>query len=253
MMDIFITDTQIERTIDFDPAAVAGTITITISDTYGNVLFTDTDTVATGDESYTYTVADTYNALSVDEDSRGVRKIEVLYVDSAGISRKAINRYMLESDDGLVEGANTFMVYERALAVAHDLPSSDGWDYAEERKQIAALKEAFNNITTLSFKLTADGEAFNLVLDFTTADLLTLLSDYPDFWNALEMAQIAEADAILGGNEVEDKRRDGLMSETVGESSNMYRPGKPLISVIRTKTLRYLSGYVSMSKRIGRA
>jgi hypothetical protein len=72
------------------------------------------------------------------------------------------------------------------------------------------------------------------------------------FLQALRMAQIAESDSILGGDPVGELRREGLMSKTVGESSQMYRPGKPLVMPVSDRAMRYLAGYVRRSLVVGR-
>ena len=94
------------------------------------------------------------------------------------------------------------------------------------------------NITKLNFNI---GNISEVDLTLIDSDLLA----------AIAKAQIAEADFMMGGDTVEDKRRTGLMSETVGESSNMFRPGKPLVLAGSEKALRYLTGYITWSRRIG--
>lgn len=61
-----------------------------------------------------------------------------------------------------------------------------------------------------------------------------------------------EANARLGGTDVSDLRREGLMSATVGEVSQMFRPSKPLVLPISHRALQVLAGYITWSVRASR-
>lgn len=72
------------------------------------------------------------------------------------------------------------------------------------------------------------------------------------FRSALCRAQVIEANARLGGTDVSDLRREGLMSATVGEVSQMFRPSKPLVLPISHRALQVLAGYITWSVRASR-
>jgi hypothetical protein len=83
------------------------------------------------------------------------------------------------------------------------------------------------------------------------------LSDWntypPRFQNALKRAQMLEANSILGGNQIADKRRDGIISETIGESKIFLNNRPPLRTPVTREALEALYGYLYYQSRVGRA
>lgn len=193
------------------------------------------------------TVPSAINTLGVGE-LRGLRVIEYSLVTAAGVV-ELIDTYLVEASSVLVVFENSFMTYHQALMVAFEVPSTPGWDSAGRQTRIAALKEAYIAINTLRFTVADFLTDFALV-DMTADDISAIPTD---FQLALRMAQIATADLALGGDPIDHKRRMGLMSETIGESSNMFRPGKPMLDSIGQRAYRYLAPYLSIAHKIGRA
>lgn len=187
------------------------------------------------------------NALTNDE-TRAMRIVEVTVTTNNGVVI-ILDRYLIVSGDGLTVNDNTFMLYNEALMLAFDIPGLSSWNLSPEQERIAALIEAYNAINKLKFNVKGfSSEPF--MLSEMTDDLW--LEAPADFIKALKRAQVAEADVVLGSDWIEDKRRDGLMSETIGESSNMFRPGKPIVMQVRSRAMRYLAGYISLSKKVSR-
>jgi hypothetical protein len=74
------------------------------------------------------------------------------------------------------------------------------------------------------------------------------------FKRQLRLAQIVEANKVLGGEEDDSKRTSGIVEEKVGESSQKFRTtGVPLRLPVCKRALGYLSYYVTFAKKIGRA
>jgi hypothetical protein len=73
------------------------------------------------------------------------------------------------------------------------------------------------------------------------------------FLNAIRLAQVIEADSILGGNETEDLRESGLLSKTVGESSQMFRSGVAMKLPLSKRAYQVLKRYTMRNNKIGRA
>ena len=73
-----------------------------------------------------------------------------------------------------------------------------------------------------------------------------------DFQNALRRAQLYEADQILKGDPVGDKRRAGVVSETIGEAKMFFNARPPLRLALCVQAMETLSPYLHSSRRIGR-
>lgn len=180
--------------------------------------------------------------------------------------------YGLSVFDPLKSGVNSFMTYAQAQFVALTLTGIEGWDGADEQARIVALIEARTRILRLNFDpygrnntnqsvlslipngsrvVRAPGVAWVGDLSLLTPEQFNQLP--VDFMTALRQAQLVEANAILGGDTIDQKRRDGLVQDNIGESRQMFRSGKPLELPVARRTLGYLTGYVTYSLRTGRA
>ena len=162
---------------------------------------------------------------------RQVRVVELYVVNFEGTT-KLTREYMIEAEEVLVEGINSFQSYAKALTVSFDLPNLPGWSGASKTERVTALIRARQNIGQLRFRYVFD--AYQNIVDNTlgVADLtLATPSQYKafpvPFKEALRRAQILEADFLLGGDDVGDIRRNGLMSMTVVKQSSSSVPGSP--------------------------
>jgi hypothetical protein len=206
---------------------------------------------------------------------RSLRVVELFcLVDGNTISVKFV--YVVEAKEVLQVGVNSFQTYAQAQFTALSIPNILGWAAATEQDRVAALIDARQKICQLNFSqlnsnINYGQDSLNFVAEgsfstqyvskngmFMFAGNLTLLTPdqfakLPDrFKSALYLAQVAEADIILGGDPVEQKRREGLVMEAVGESKQGFRPGKPLQLPVSRRALSYLSFFVTFSKRVGR-
>lgn len=171
------------------------------------------------------------------------------------VLRKVV--YALEPSDVLITGLNSFQTYSEAELVALSIPSLPGWEGADEQARIAALIEARLRINRLQFRDVSRGQN-HLGGELLVGDLSLLAPR--DFKNlsarlraALCKAQVAEADTLLGGDPESERRRSGLVHETVGESAQTWRASKPLELPVSRKALSYLSGFITMSRKVGRS
>lgn len=185
--------------------------------------------------------------------------------------------YALEPTDPLVVGINSYQTFAQAELCALDIPNMAAWNAATDGDKIAALVDARSHINQLNFWMMNSNanwgqDALNFVPEgqFVTSfaaggghsflfngnlALLTptqFLKLPVRFLMALSKAQVAEADSIMGGDPVSERRKEGLLLESIGEVKQMYRSGKPLDLPVSKRALRYLSQFVSFSKRIGR-
>lgn len=225
------------------------TIDYRILDSAGTEILASTSLVyALDDAEVEISIPANLNTLS--GINRDIRNVELtLVTDNATIVLN--RRYVVETLNTLTVDENTFMLLDEALLLALDIPNTQSWDAATRLEQTAALKSAYANVSALNFQLDEDDfelETFRYQ-DLTATQIAALPAA---FVSALKKAQVSECDYILGGEWIEDKRRDGLMSETIGESSNMFRPGKPLKMSVSSGAMHHLRGYIYFSQAIGR-
>jgi hypothetical protein len=182
---------------------------------------------------------------------RESRTVELFVTDDVGNTVLLTKTYTLEPAETLIAGLNSFQSFSQAELVAMDIPQLAGWNTSNEKDKIAALIEARLQICQLRFSLLNSNVNFgqdNLAL-VTPSNFVNLP---PRFKLALCRAQVTQADAILGGDPVDVRRKEGLILESIGEVKQMFRGGKPLDLPVSKRALKYLSPFVSFSQRIGR-
>lgn len=170
--------------------------------------------------------------------------------------------YGLMREQSLIVGVNTFQTYAQAMINAGEITDKTGWDNAVETQRSTALQEARNRLLRVSFRLEANDmsrlsysrtgvEGYGPALaDMTKAEFDQLPAK---FKKALAMAQVAEADFILSGDETEELKAAGVISHKVGESATAFRPGKTLEYAVCRKAMQYIQRYVSLGASIGRS
>ncbi|WP_065523413.1 hypothetical protein, partial [Klebsiella pneumoniae] len=69
--------------------------------------------------------------------------------------------------------------------------------------------------------------------------------EFPEaFRNALALAVVNEASEIAGGSDIQRAREDGIVSESIGETTMAYRQGKGAVSIVAKTTWRMLLKYM---------
>ncbi|EOG1895091.1 hypothetical protein ACEPOF_000360 [Acinetobacter baumannii] len=153
--------------------------------------------------------------------------------------------YAIQPRDPLIAGLNSFQTLSQATLSSLSIQSLNAWNESSVNEKIGALTEAYDRICKLAFTITSNLECMPPKV-FATLDAR--------FIEALRKAQVAEAEVILGGgDETLTGRQQGLLSQTIGETHETYQKGIPLDLAVSKQTMRYLSGFVSTSKKIGRA
>lgn len=201
-----------------------------------------------------------FNALEAGE-LAAVRVLRVEIETAAGIIRRA-HSYAIEGEFRLALMVNSFQSVEAAELTARDLPNITSWAIADAEQRQAALITAYARLTRIPMKYDIPLETgairhpedFYVILprdwvEFTEAEFLELPAD---FRRALRRAQVIEANDLLVGDDAKAKQRMGILSETIGESSMMFKSGTLDMSVSR-EALKALSGYVYYNFRIARA
>lgn len=148
----------------------------------------------------------------------------------------------------ITRATNSFGTYEELLTTLGQMPLLKQAPSVGRRELRASLVQSYYNICllTLDFGLTSETTSPH---DFTVADLDELTATQLDI---LLRAQLTEADMLLGANPIEDRRRAGLLSDSVGESAHFFRTTKPIELPVYKETARVLKGAMIWTKRIGR-
>lgn len=211
-------------------------------------------TYTPGDENVSVSIPALSNTLPLGA-VRGIRSVELTCV-VAGNTVQLSYTYLIESATPLVTGLNSFQTLEQAKLSAMDVYHMDGWNAATDSQRITALIEARVKIALLNLFSPSQSQSN---IGYSVAGLLELTQDQflllpEEFIKALQMAQVTEANDILGySDSTSQKRSDGLMLDTIGEVKQMFRSAKPLELPVCKAALVYLAKYTSFSVRIGRA
>jgi hypothetical protein len=187
------------------------------------------------------------------------RTVELTLVFASGELGVQEQLYTLTSGAALAVNVNSYQTYAQAVIEALDIPNIPYWEKASVAQRSAALIDAHFRLGKLSYVISAAPSNWQTHIDWKqSVNQLNSMTndeflDLPDYFRAaLRKAQVAEAETQLGGDEIDRNRKDGLVTNTVGESSQFYRPSKPINLPVSRRALRYLSGYVSYNMRVGR-
>lgn len=171
--------------------------------------------------------------------------------------------YMLRAGARLEVLKNTFQTYEMATLLSADMVNLTGWELSDPDRRKSALIEAFRRLTRLNYRINS-APAMDALVTIPDRDRRILPSYWPymtvDQWTALPqhfrsalcLAQITEASEMLTGDTVTRKRQQGLLSESIGESSMMFQSGKPLDLGVNAVSLKYIQTYIDQRIKIVR-
>jgi hypothetical protein len=218
--------------------------------------------VTPGDAEAEVTIAGEHNVLSgLDPE---MRVVEMMLETPAGWVASVV-RYVIRQTQRLFVPQNSFQTFDEALLESCTMPRMEGWSVGNDDDRVAALIAAYDRLTRMTYRVEQPiSWSMSRIGGFGSVDLIVPLRwpemtteefrELPEhFRRALRRAQIAEADVVMNGDVIGGRRRSGLMSETIGESSMMFRPGTPLDLGVSEQALVYLSGYLHIAKGIGRA
>jgi hypothetical protein len=193
---------------------------------------------------------------------RGYRLVEVRTVTADGVVPLVPIEYTFEVAAAalLTPGVNSFQNIAKAELIALDLPNLPGWAGADRPTRITAMVQARLNLDKLRYRyreMADDWMAYILpqfgissLIQLTQAQYIALPAD---FRFALERAQIIEADDLIGGNPITDKRIQGITSEKIGESSTQFSGVAPVRGLVCNRALNELSRFVQTRMRLSRA
>ena len=217
------------------------------------------------------------NTLNEDS-SRDIRIICLKAKTKTGAVFSLEYAYGLTVSDPLQVGVNSFMTYRQAQKLAMDMPKLNNWESMSQSQRISALLEAKQRICRLSFdfgqvqldmtkqdyvvqaagkpRCVKVGEIFGVyggsvkLEDLSVEDFEALPTK---FRTALMQAQLAEANDVLEVDSIAERRRQGLILETIGEVKQMFSSIIPAQMAVSSKAMSYLSRYLASGKKIGRS
>lgn len=189
---------------------------------------------------------------------QALRVLELTLTTATG-TKLLTAHYLIEALEPLVVPDNSFQTLSQAEFRGASMPRLTAWEGAGRADRIAALIQARLNIAQLRFRqYFYDDQTHDIVPWTYPADITQLTASEfnsldPVFVDHLRRAQVFEADEILiPVTDARKKRENGLMSESVGEVSQMFRPGKPVKGLVGERTMSCLAKYVIRRVRITR-
>lgn len=257
-------------TIDITPVGVPTSATYRVLDQAGVIVVDATVlTVYGDDESLSIPITSAITTLT-----EGVRRrlldVHLEVSGDNGELFKFRESALIQNLTNLLIPAESFQSVNEATLIAMDIHQLDNWTASDHETRRQAMIEAAHRISLVRFIYFNDLETefFNHVTSIDNIDLreswgnrrielsaMTLeeFNELPErFISDLKVAQVIEADTVLGLETSEDKRASGVLSDTVGETSQMFRTGKPMSAVICKRAMRRLSRWIDSTWRAGR-
>ena len=226
---------------------VPATLSYRVYDEAGVEIIGDTaHAFSAGETTTLITIPGGNNALTTED--RVMRIVELTMTDADGGVFINLSRYIVERVEFLGVMSNSYLTYDSAVLYAMNVADMRSWDKATEAQRKGALVEAYRNLGKMRYSVL--GVDYS---DITDQDAATFEAMNSGFLIAIKTAQVVEADSLLGGNVVQDRRENGLLSNSVGESSQMYRTGKPLLLPVSRRALSHLAGYLRYGSPVGRS
>jgi hypothetical protein len=201
---------------------------------------------------------------------RGLRQIVTTFVSTDGTFVDT-QYYVLNAADPLVRMVNSFITTAETHLTRYELLNMDGWDQSTEDAQLAALATAYEHMLQLRYRFPIGENFQSRIVDFygmsvdnVFGRIFMVLADiayYTDidfqgwpgqFQNALKRAQMAEANFLLNGDPIIDKRNSGVIAEAIGEAKMNFRTVPDVVTPVCKDALQHLRGFLNSSIIIGR-
>lgn len=213
-----------------------------------------------------------------EERSTDIRFLKVTFLrpDGSLLSQQKLE-YLLQGDNPLVVGKNSFVTLEQSKLLFATIPGLEYAEKANETQLVNALAESYERIARLRFRFTAamrmenvgyisevawrpraitDDDPLSLTTRRFTLDEVTpeTFEQLPEkFRKALAKAQIIESNAVLAPTDtVEERRRKGVILETINEVKMMFSSTTPIKNSVSSKTLSVLLPWLDNSIRVRR-
>jgi hypothetical protein len=240
---------------DMDTAVDASAVTWTLYDDRGNQLYTGASSGFTASDAAAV-VELTAEQTTID-DPLAAREI-VLECETASGAVEVREAVLFVSSAPLAVAVNSFQTATEAVATRAEIARLDGYDAAAKAQRTAAMIEAHRRILRVALQIPQAFDINNIAWGSRRVPLARLTeADFrklpEDFQRAVRRAQVIEANQLLEINTVAQKRREGVVSETIGEAS-MFLNSKPYLNLpISRETYEELKQFVVLVVEIARA
>lgn len=213
------------------------------------IALTNIPTFTASDGEYELVISAANNGLGAGV-IRAFRKVEMRI--TVGADQYWVREgYILESVTPLALLENSFQTYDESLLNVRDLAAMEGWEAANEQHRVAAMIQAYDYMHAFSYQMNYTDETYETKsVDELTAENWTLLGDKQK--HDFRMAQLVQANYLLGGNPIEQDIADGLQSSTIGEVSQFYRPRPSLSLPLCRDALKFVGRYIDWAPKITR-
>lgn len=238
-----------------------GKVTCTVLDEQGQTLVSDQDIAIVAGTGVAEVAIDAEHNLVREGQVRGFRTVQ-LAVEHDGKTSLLIDEYLIELADSLIVMSNSFQTYAEAMILAAETTGVQELTQAPRSSRMAALVNAHTTLSRLRFRVSDTPQRASQshlrirqggYIDLTAMTAEEFAELPAQFVRAVRTAQIIEAAEALDQFSIHRKRQQGLMSETIGESSMMFRPEKVLNVPVTRRSLDLLRPYLVWELDIGRA
>ncbi|MDL2154574.1 hypothetical protein [Klebsiella quasipneumoniae] len=245
-------DVTLRFSLDVMSAASA---TYSVKDASGKIITSGVNVPVTDGQMFVVvTIPGSVNAL--EERERDLRRV-TLSVDAGGVFINKEQQYIVLRSFELSVPGQSFISIADAQLQAIDMLNGGSLLSGSEGDLRRQLIEATRRVKSMSFSVRRifgiDWDDYdrpqNMLATSTlpfrwagqyTSDIVdwSKLSDedfmeFPEsFRSALALAVVNEASEIAGGNDIQRAREDGIVSESIGETTIAYRQGKSAVSTV---------------------
>jgi hypothetical protein len=191
------------------------------------------------------------NKINNPTKSRDIYTVKTTVLCDDALSYTLIQRYIVVLSDTLIVGVNAVLGFDGYLLTALDMTHLRSALDATQEEFSSALISAYFNVGKLPLVVNKEwrDDLVISISESTTSDI----DLYPaPFAAALRRAIVTEANFLLGDNPIEDRRRQGIISDSNGESAQFFRSKKPLQLATCAEAIEELSGFVRWSRSVRR-
>lgn len=152
-----------------------------------------------------------------------VRQVNLQLITSGGTYNQTIYYKIIGDVTKLTPMVDSFMTFPESIIVRAKMSENlKYFDALTDDLKAVALQNSFEKIVKIRYKFnTTSSSTVGTDISTMTAEQFKALP--AAFQEALKKAQLAQSDALVESSPVRDKIRDGIISETIGESSMFFR------------------------------
>lgn len=245
----------------------ATSATYSVKDARGKIITSGVNVPVTDGQMFVaVTIPGSVNAL--EERERDLRRV-TLSVNAGGVFINKEQQYIVLRNFELSVPGQSFISIADAQLQAIDMLNGGSLLSGSEGDLRRQLIEATRRVKSMSFSVRRiygiDWDDYDRPQNMLATSTLPFrwagqyasdivdwskLSDedfmeFPEsFRSALALAVVNEASEIAGGNDIQRAREDGIVSESIGETTIAYRQGKSAVSTVSRTTWRILLKYM---------